>query len=249
MATRFFEEKKNIRGTIKCLYHEGNLKDSLLCMLLGHFPEIDRYIIVGGYEFELLQNTLEREECFEAFRNRMVIVNNKHFREYGSGYSLYKGLQEALKYDFEEIIFAEGDLYIDRESCKRIYEANKNVLTINTHPILANQSVALYLDLHGGVHYIYDIMHGALEINEPFTAILNSGQVWKFASADITAKAFEKLTDLQWQGTNLVFIEEYFSVLQKEDYEIVCFDEWMNCNTISDFREIKKRKESYEANQ
>lgn len=246
-ATRF---QKEIGGPIiKCLYTEGDMQDSLLCRLLKNFDDIDKYIIVGGYRYEELKETLEREECFDVFMDRIVLVNNDKYEEYGSGYSLYKGLEEAIKYDFKEIIFAEGDLYIDSKSCKEINGSCRNVLTVNTDPIYANKAVALYVDLDGRIHYIYDTSHGSLEINEPFAAIFNSGQVWKLADVARTKETFFKLSEKKWQGTNLVYIEEYFKELSEGEYEVIRFHDWINCNTVSDYQKINNLEGAYEVNE
>ncbi len=79
------------------------------------------------------------------------------------------------------------------------------------------------------IHYIYDIIHNVLEINEHFTSIFNSGQIWKFASTSMP----------EWKGTNLVFIQKYFGNLEEGGYYMTRFRTWINCNTISDFKEIK----------
>jgi hypothetical protein len=192
---------------------------------------------------------LENEDCFEKFRDRIVLVNNPKYEEYGSGYSLYKGLEESLKYDFDEIIFAEGDLYIDRESCEKVFKASKSVITVNPEPILANTAVAMYKGLNDKIHYIYDTKHVALEVPEPFTAIYNSGQVWKFADKEAIKRTFLSLDDLQWQGTNLVYVEKYYNSIKTGDYYIIPFMDWINCNTIIDYRKITELEESNEDNE
>ncbi|MCR4891549.1 MAG: hypothetical protein K5989_05150 [Lachnospiraceae bacterium] len=240
IARRFNASVDSKKKIIKCLYNEGNMKRSLLYRLFHNFPDMDKYIIVGGYEFGELKKTLDRENCFEEYRERMTLVNNEDYEKYGSGYSLYKGLEEALKYDAHEIIFAEGDLYVDRESCERISKAGKNILTVNNDPILASKAVALYMDTQGRVHYIYDTEHGTLQINQPFTAIFNSGQIWKFVDGDRVRRVFNKLSESRWQNTNLEYIQEYFGELSGHEYEVVPFCNWINCNTIDDYRKISE---------
>ena len=248
-ATRFNKSINRESNVLKCLYNEGSMRDSLLCRLLHNFEGIDKYIIVGGYYFETLKTALEIEDCFEKFRDRIVLVNNPQYEEYGSGYSLYIGLKEAIKCDFDEIIFAEGDLYIDSVSCEKISSSDMNIVTTNTEPIYANKAVALYLDIDGRIHYIYDTNHGILEVEEPFTAILNSGQIWKFADAKRTREVFYKLSDEHWRGTNLTYIEDYFKGLNCNDYEVVQFGEWINCNTVEDYRKIRELEDVDEINQ
>ena len=55
-------------------------------------------------------------------------------------------------------------------------------------------------------------------------------------------KIFEAMKLDDWKGTNLVFIEKYFSNLDRRHFEIIGFEEWVNCNTIDDFNMIWERK-------
>ena len=86
------------------------------------------------------------------------------------------------------------------------------------------------------IHYVYDTSHSMLQINEPFLGIFNSGQIWKFSDSDIMRKTFYELTEEEWQGTNLVYVERYFKKVENRD--IITFKEWINCNTVEDFRQI-----------
>ena len=166
------------------------------------------------------------------------MTENKSFEEYGSGYSLFYGIMEALKYSPDEIVFAEGDLFVDEASFVKVTSSDKSVITYNTDPITAAKAVAMYIDMDGAVRYIYDTGHSALEISEPFLAVYNSGQIWKFSSPGILKDTISAMSMEDWTGTNLVMIEKYFRRLSADEYEIIGFDSWINCNTVQDFRKI-----------
>ena len=203
---------------IKCLYHTNSMKESLLYTLLDDSSDIDYFIIVGGYRYEELCKTVR--EYFEKFSNKILMVENPYYKRYGSGYSLYIGLQKA---------FETGA------------DAKKSVVTVNRDPILADKAVALYFDTSDKIHYIYDTGHNVLTINEPFLAIYNSGQVWKFADKNLTEKIYSQMEQEEWQGTNLVFVEKYFTTLRRDEYELITFNNWINCNTIDDYNRIQER--------
>lgn len=223
---------------LKCLYHQNNIKDSLLYHILSQNPEIDRYVIVGGFQFDELQRTID--QYFDEFRDRIILVKNEMYEKYGSGYSLYLGLEAVKELEYEELVFAEGDLWVDDESFERLWEKQGNVITCNAEAILANKSVAFYYDSQYHIHYIYDTNHAMLEIKEPFLGIFNSGQIWKFSRRERVLDAMSQLTQEEWRQTNLCFIQQYFGPLSREEYEIVNLEKWINCNTIDDFREIER---------
>lgn len=236
MSTRFSESIG--APCLKCLYSENGDGDSLLSRFLTQSEGIDKYIIVGGYRFEELQNTIKNFD--EKLQEKIILINNDKYSLYGSGYSLFLGMQTALKYSFEEIVFAEGDLFLDPDSFMRVLNSSKPVITVNSEPIHAKKSVVFYYDTKYGLHYLYDTGHSELYIKEPFVEIHNSGQVWKFWNNECMRAAWNELTETDWQGTNLVFIQNYFSRMNPEEYEIIRFDKWINCNTVHDFRRIKE---------
>ncbi len=222
---------------LKCLYHRERIQESLLYRLLYGREEFDRYIIVGGFQYEQLAQAIAKE--FGDKRERISLVRNERYEQYGSGYSLYLGLKEALAYDFEELVFAEGDLYVDAASFSRVCRASGDVITCNREAILARKAVAFYYSLDGVPHYIYDTAHGSLEIPEPFLGVYNSGQIWKFADRERLREIVEHMTDEEKQGTNLVCIQKYFGALMPEAYELVTFEQWVNCNTVQDFEAVQ----------
>lgn len=236
VASRFSQSIGH--SCLKCLYYKNDMKESLLYHILSQNPEIDRYVIVGGFKFEELEKAIE--QYFGEFHKRIVLVKNENYVEYGSGYSLFLGL-EAIKYlDYEELVFAEGDLWVDDESFKRIWKTHGNVITCNNEAILASKSVAFYYDSQFRIHYIFDTCHSLLEIKEPFCGIFNSGQIWKFSQREQVLNAMFRLTQEEWRQTNLSFIQQYFGSLTQEEYEIINLQKWVNCNTIDDFEKIER---------
>lgn len=219
---------------LKCLYHENSMKDSLLYRMLCQDGEFDCYVIVGGFMYEELEAAVREE--FKEFGDKILLVKNDHYADYGSGYSLYLALDKIKDMDFDEAVFAEGDLYVDRDSFRKVFNSPGNVITCSREPILADKAVAFYFDRNYKIHYIYDTAHSALEIGEPFLGIFNSGQVWKFANPkrlrEITVSAGER----ELKGTNLELIQRYFGDLHKDEYNIVTFETWINCNTVSDYK-------------
>ena len=150
MSTRF--SRSVGKPVIKCLYHNKSLKDSLLYILLERSREFDYFIIVGGYRYKELCETIRIS--FEEFSDKILSVENPYYATYGSGYSLYLGLQKAFEAEADEIVFAEGDLYFNEDDYQRVCSADKSVVTVNRNPILADKSVALYFDIAGEIRYI-----------------------------------------------------------------------------------------------
>jgi choline kinase len=221
------------RETLKCLYYERDCKESLLYRMLHHSVEFDRYIIVGGYQFPLLQKAVKN--WFPEYNGKISLVENPYYDTYGSGYSLYCGMKQAITFPFDEIVFAEGDLCVDDASYVSVFQSKKSVITCNSEPILSDKAVACYFDKKNVLHYIYDTNHHLLEIKEPFRAVYNSGQIWKFADKNAVRQAWEEMKADAWTGTNLVFVENYFHAIEQSDCEIIHFKYWINCNTVYDF--------------
>lgn len=215
---------------LKCLYHMRD-KTKTLLYRITHMYDFDRYIIVGGYQYEKLVETIECD--YGAIKKKVSLVRNDRYEETGSGYSLYLGLCEAFKWGFSELVFAEGDLIVDRESFTRVCEAPGDVVTVNRDAIQANKAVAFYFDRENRIHYIYDTSHSFLEIREPFLSIYNSGQIWKFSAPELLRRIMDDLGEEGQSGTNLSIIQAYFS--ESGNYEIIPFDKWVNCNTVQDY--------------
>ena len=236
-ATRFNRDTE--KDTLKCLYYKDSPKFALLNQLIQNCGEYDRYIIVGGYLYEVLEDYVKNN--LQEYASKIDLVYNEHFKDYGSGYSLYKGIEKVTAPG--DVTFVEGDLYFTKENFDKVYASPKNVLTINREPIYSNKAVALYVSTDGQPHYLYDTNHSSLTIPEPFLAVFNSAQIWKFQSSEKLHQAVASLTEKQLQGTNLEIIQAYFKGLTNDDYDVVTFDAWFNCNTVADYNTVRKLME------
>ena len=236
-ATRFSESVG--KPTVKCIYNRGDSTKTLLNHMLNQAKDYDLFVVVGGFlinELESYINTVLTDE----FRNKILLVNNEQYSEYGSGWSLYLGVKAVIdKYgkEFSELLFAEGDLFVDDKSFAAVADSKDSVITINSEAIRAKKAVALYYDLDEVPHYIYDTSHGQLVINEPFSAIYNSGQIWKFSDVGLLYRLMNDMDPKCHEGTNLVLINEYFQSLAKsgKNIDVIQMNTWINCNTINDF--------------
>lgn len=233
MSSRFNKDTKE--DVLKCLYYEDKPENSLLCLQVNKcYGHVDEIVVVGGYKYEDLEQFIRNE--MKDVNHKMKLVYNEHYHDYGSGYSLIKGI-EVVSQKADEITFIEGDLFFDTESVEKIFFSKKDVISVNNEPILSNKAVALYFDANNYPHYIYDTSHSCLEIHEPFTAIYNSGQMWKFCNAARVREICQFLTPEQEQGTNLEIIQKYFGAYKSSQLGIVKINLWFNCNTLADYRE------------
>lgn len=230
-ATRF--NKDTEEETLKCIYNIGGYKNTLLYQILNKARDYDEFIIVGGFLYSTLKLFIDQE--LTEFKDKIKLVYNSEYTKFGSGFSLYLGM-EHTSLETEEIIFVEGDLYFNNYDFDRIKNSKLNAITINHEPITAKKAVVVYVDGNNRIRYLYDTSHSHLEINEPFLAIYNSGQVWKFANMDKLRIVLDRLTPHQIEGTNLEIIQGYFGDLNPSEYEIIEFATWHNCNTVSDYR-------------
>ena len=205
MSSRFNKDTKE--NVLKCLYYEDSPANSLLCQQVHKcYDQIDEIVVVGGYKYEDLECFIRTE--MEDVSHKMKLIYNDHYSDYGSGYSLLKGI-EVVSEKADEITFIEGDLFFDTKSVESIINSPKDVISVNNEPILSNKAVVLYFDSLSFPHYIYDTCHTCLEIHEPFTAIYNSGQMWKFMNPTRVREICQFLTPEQEQGTNLEIIQKY----------------------------------------
>lgn len=236
MSSRFNKDTKE--NVLKCLYYEDTPANSLLSLQVHKtYDLVDEIIVVGGYKYEDLERFIRTE--MKDVNHKMKLVYNDHYSDYGSGYSLLKGI-EMVSEKADEITFIEGDLFFDTDSVEQIINSKKDVISVNNEPILSNKAVALYFDAQNYPHYIYDTSHSCLEIHEPFTAIYNSGQMWKFMNPNRVHEICQYLTPEQVQGTNLEIIQYYFGVFEISQLDIVRVNLWFNCNTVSDYRDSLK---------
>lgn len=236
MSSRFNKDTKV--EVLKCLYYEDKLENSLLSLQVHKtFDLVDEIIVVGGYKYDDLVTFVRNH--MKDVNKKIKVVYNEHFHDFGSGYSLIKGI-EAVSDQSSEITFIEGDLFFDTESVEAIISSPKDVISVNNEPILSNKAVALYFDAHNYPHYIYDTSHSCLEIHEPFTAIYNSGQMWKFRNPARVREICQFLTPEQEQGTNLEIVQKYFGAYPMTQLDIVKVGLWFNCNTVADYRSAIK---------
>lgn len=231
LSSRF--SKSIGKETLKCIFNKGNVESTLLVSLVRRFPSFDYYVFVGGYKYDELHDFVTKN--MDGIMDKVILVNNSDYMSKGSGFSLFLGLKALEDKDIDSIIFAEGDLFIDRESLHAVYQAESDVITVNGDQIDSEKSVVAYTDASDQLHYLYDLNHSLLEIREPFKKIYNSGQVWKFIHVDRLFSITDGLTEIEKSGTNLVIIQKYFGVLQKGEYKVIKCNEWINCNTIQDY--------------
>ena len=235
-ANRFNRDTKE--KVLKCLYYEDTPDNALLSIQIHKaFALVDEIIVVGGYKYDDLEHFINKN--LTDVKSRIKLVFNEHFSDYASGFSLLKGIEKVSE-KADEIVFIEGDLFFDTESVNKLLTSSKDAITINNEPILSNKAVALYFDADNYPHYIYDTSHSYLEIKEPFTAIYNSGQMWKFKDAARVKDICLNLTPNQQQGTNLEIIQKYFGVCNGSELDIIRINLWYNCNTVADYREAIK---------
>ena len=238
ISSRFNEGVPESEKRHKIIYYEKDKTNSLLYHLLIKCDFADRIILVAGNRFEEVKAYCS--ELPDTIKSRTDLVYNAHYADLASGYSLYVGLKEAFdKYDgIEQILFVEGDLDIDKESFDEVVNANKNVLTYSYEPIYANKAVVLYKDGEGRYRYAFNSSHGLLKIDECFSVILNSGQMWKFTDSNKLKAANEKFYELEKGGTNLRIIQNYIDMCVSDDFELKGLKRWTNCNTRDDYRKI-----------
>ncbi len=235
-STRFGESIG--KPCLKCIYNRNGIQESLLYKMLHRDKSFDKLVIVGGYKFDELENAVKN--YFADISDKIVLLYNDKFVEYGSGYSLYFGLKYVVENGYDEVVFAEGDLFVDDKSFDAVSAANADVVTYTKEPIESRRSVAFYYDVNDRAHYLYDTTHNTLEIREPFLSVYDSGQVWKFNNGKRIKDTFYDLTANDWHGTNLVFIQRYFGGMRKDDYRLIRFETWINCNTVHDFDKTKE---------
>jgi CTP:phosphocholine cytidylyltransferase-like protein len=234
ISSRFNEGIEEDKKVLKCLYTEGGKEETLLYHLMKKCSYADHIVLVGGYKFEDLCS-FYKSELIEEFPN-VSLVLNKHYSDLGSGYSLYLGIQAAIKHNTSEILFVEGDLDIDNASFARVVESEKSVLTYTFEPIYANKAVVLYKDDKDQFRYAFNSNHGLLTIDSAFSCILNSGQTWKFTEVDKLKAANDKFFETAKADTNLRIVQNYLDA--GVEIDLVPLNRWTNCNTRDDYRRI-----------
>lgn len=241
ISSRFNKNVPEEDKVLKCLYYEGNPLDTLIYHMLEKVSYADSIVIVGGYKYDDLLKYIE-DYIPEYLQDKILTVYNEHFSDLSSGYSLYLGVKESLDNftDIDEILFVEGDLDIDSESFSNVVESTRNVLTFNYEPIYSNKAVVLYQNENDEYHYLFNSDHGLLSLDEPFKAIFNSGQTWKFNDMELLKIANDNFYENLIDDTNLGIIQKYFDLVEDiSEIEMIGLRHWVNCNTREDYKLIK----------
>lgn len=235
LSSRF--NKDLDENTLKCLYYTSSYKNSLLYQIVSKSDSFNEIIIVGGYKYSELEVFVNKE--LSQYRDRVKLVYNPYYEEYGSGYSFNLGIQN-LSPSTDELTFAEGDLFFDQESFSMVTSSEFDAITINNEPIMANKAVVVYINNDNKINYLYNCSHGSLEIKEPFQAVYNSGQIWKFKDIKTLKNIASNLNMQELKGTNLEIIQKYFGDIPLDKLNIINMNTWVNCNTVNDYKKILK---------
>lgn len=236
ISSRFNEGIPEKERVLKAIYSENGVQNTLLYNSVKKCSFADKIVLIGGYKFEELYRYFIREIRTEF--PQVILVKNEYYEQLASGYSLYLGIKKALHFKADEILFVEGDLDVDNESFEAVINSDCSVLTYTNDPIYANKAVVLYVDGEGRYKYAFNSTHGLLIINEPFSCILNSGQMWKFTDIEILERANEEFFMWEKEGTNLTIIQRYFNQVPSKSIELINLKRWTNCNTRDDYRKI-----------
>lgn len=234
VSSRFNKGVPENEKELKAIYTESGQNNTLLYHLLRECKFAERIVIVGGYKFDCLKAYCAELES--TISDRICLVFNEHYKDLASGYSLFLGLQEAFKYNPDEILFVEGDLAIDSRSFDRVINSSKSVLSFTFEPIYANKAVVLYKDDTNCYRYAFNSSHGLLSINTPFSCIFNSGQIWKFTEMEVLRRANERFYIETRNDTNLRIIQNYLDA--GIEVSLIGIEQWTNCNTKADYKKI-----------
>lgn len=236
MATRFNADLS--KPCLKCIYTENGIENTLLYNLLKRCADYDRVVVVGGYQYSALCNFME--SCQKVLSDKIIMVENPDFSRYGTGHTFYLGLSAIRDIPVDEITLIEGDLFVDKESFACLEKSERDTISFCKDMICSSRSVAVYTDLKSRIHYLYQTDHSAFRIPEAFTSIFNSGQIWKFCDIKRLYALLDQMTQEQLRGTNLEIVQAYFGTLEQGQYNIVCMDTWLNCNTVEDYRQMAR---------
>ena len=242
LSSRFNKGFSDEKKVLKCLYTERNERSTLLYHMVTNLAYADHIIVVGGYKYDELEAYIETSIEF-GLKQKIRLVFNEHYEDLSSGYSLYLGLQAAFEAfdDITDILFAEGDLDVEMSSLKDVIDTSSTVLTYTQEPIEADKSVVLYIDGESQYRYEFNSSHGLLSIGSPFSAIYNSGQIWKFTEVEQLKPACETFVSWHREDTNLTIIQEYLNRIPSDSVVVMPLRCWTNCNTREDYRRIKER--------
>ena len=243
ISSRFNKGLDEAERCLKAIFHGEGSDRTLLLNQLGQCSYADRIVVVGGYRYDDLRAYVEHEVPI-GIRNKISLVYNPQYEDLSSGYSLYMGLEKIFTGpDADDILFIEGDLYVDRQSFGHVVDSPDSVLTYNRESIYADKAVVFYRDGDGRYRYAFDPSHGMLRIDGPFSCIFNSGQLWKFTDMKALKEAMRLFGDTEKTGTNLEIIQGYIDLIGSDRIRLVSLERWVNCNTREDFYKILGRSE------
>lgn len=220
----------------KSLFREHPQDDSLLDWQLSILKRsgFEHIVLVGGYMFDELEAAIGSRYADWP----IILVRNDHYSDWGSCYSLCLGI-DAVPHDSTSVTFLEGDLLFDETAFADLLSIEDDAITATKSIVDARTSVAFYIAKSGRLQYVYDTAHTSLKIDEPFTRIGNSGQVWQFVDVKKLKVCSARCGEKEWRGTNLLPIIDYYSTVDGNAVRICGFDKWFNCNTISDYRAMR----------
>ena len=226
------------REVYKILYHEGPVTDCLLGwqLALARGAGFDRVLIVGGHAYPDLCAFVQRHA---GGGPPVATVFNEHYRDRGTCWSFVCGVAALPPDGADEIVFMEGDLMVDAASLAAVAAAERDVVTAARDPIRADKSVAFYRTPDGRLRYIYDPAHRELRVDGPFTLLGNSGQVWKFRDPDRLRRTVAAPGPASHDDTNLAPIMAYFNAGPPDGIDFITFQDWFNCNTVEDYRQVR----------
>ena len=237
ISSRFNQGISPEEHILKAIYYEGNERDTLLYHMLERLYDADRIVLVAGYKKEDLQEYIDKVLPLEM-QKKIIVVVNDHYEDWSSGYSLFIGINETLKYSPDSIIFAEGDLDVDNETFDHVNNCEKSVITCNHDVIYSKKAVIGYRNVEGKYRYAFSTSHGSVSVDEPFTMLFNSGQIWKFTDMKLLRESNDNFDKVKETGTNLVIVGDYFSKEEPDNIGFIDFKQWVNCNTREDYRSI-----------
>jgi len=239
VSSRFNAGMAEKEKCLKAIYSDGDVRDTLLMHLVQKCSYADRIIIVGGYQYNELQKYI-KEYMPICLKEKILLVYNRNYNDFASGYSLYLGLEEAFKISqLEDILFCEGDLDVERDSFENVVSSENSVITYHCGAVRADRDVVVYKGGDGRYHYIFNSAHGLLKITDAFTCLYNSGQVWKFTEISELKMANEAFRAKRNTGINLQIIQKYIDSIPQNRIEAIELRRWTNCNTRDDYAHIK----------
>lgn len=240
VSARFNEGRSEGERSLKVIYHDTDERATLLYQMGKKCSYADRIVIVGGYRYAELENYVKNVFPMED-QARISLVFNPHYDDYASGYSLYLGIMEVLsESEISEVLFVEGDLDVDGASFELIKNCETDMVTYNYEPIFSNKAVVLYVDQNSQFKYKFNTQHGLLSIEEPFQAIMNSGQIWKFRDMEALGLAARSFYDTHIEDTNLYIVQNYLNRVDLDHISVIGINRWTNCNTREDYIYIRE---------